>query len=134
MRIWSAAFITALSLGIADAAMDTKGHAQTVIVLKSGESVELHTVYYISNCRSIMVGLPQVEVLEGPPQVSLTVQEGMVLPRNQNCSNRVPGGTVTAIAKDVQQATEAKLTYRVKYKTKDGDRQRGHVYRLSLFP
>jgi len=114
--------------------MDTTGHAQTVIVLKSGESVELHTVYYISNCRSIMVGVPQVEVLEGPPQVSLTVQEGMVLPRNQNCPNRVPGGTVTAIAKDVKQATEAKLTYRVKYKTKDGDRQRGHVYLLSLFP
>ena len=29
---------------------------------------------------------------------------------------------------------EAKLTYRVKYKTKDGDRQTGHVFNISLFP
>jgi hypothetical protein len=29
---------------------------------------------------------------------------------------------------------EAKLTYRVKYKTKDGDRQLGHVYSISLYP
>jgi hypothetical protein len=34
----------------------------------------------------------------------------------------------------VKQPTEAKLTFRVKYKTKDGTRQSGHVYNVSLLP
>jgi hypothetical protein len=28
---------------------------------------------------------------------------------------------------------EAKLTYRLKYKTKDGDRQTGRIYKVSLY-
>lgn len=134
MRIWSVAFLATLSLGIADAVMGAKGHAQERIALKAGESVELQTVYYISNCRSIMVGLPEIEILEGPRQVTLSIKEGMVLPRRQNCANRVPGGTLVATAKDVSEPMETKITYRLKYKTKDGDRQRGHVYLFSLFP
>ena len=81
-----------------------------------------------------MIGLPQVEVLEGPQQVSLSIKEEMVLPRRQNCANKVPGGILMATAKDVSEPKETKLTYRVNYKTKDGDRQRSHVYLLSLFP
>jgi hypothetical protein len=46
----------------------------------------------------------------------------------------VPGGKVVATAKDVKEPKEAKLTYRVKYKTKDGDRQTSKVYTISLFP
>jgi hypothetical protein len=46
----------------------------------------------------------------------------------------VPGGKVVATAKDVKEPKEAKLTYRVKYKTKDGDRQTSNVYTISLFP
>jgi len=81
-----------------------------------------------------MVGIPEIEVLEGPPEVTLAIKEGMVLPRNQNCANRVPGGTLVAKAKDVKEPMDAKLTYRVKYKTKDGDRQTSRVYDVSLFP
>ena len=134
MRIWSIALLAALSFGIADAAMGTKGHAQTRIALKSGESVEVGPVYYVSNCRSIMVGLPQIEILEGPQQVTLSIKEGTVLPRRQNCANRVPGGILVATAKDVLQPIESKITFRLKFNTKDGDRQTGHVYLLSLFP
>jgi hypothetical protein len=46
----------------------------------------------------------------------------------------VPGGTVVATAKDVTEPKQGKLTYRIKYKTKDGDRQTGHIYNVSLFP
>jgi hypothetical protein len=81
-----------------------------------------------------MVGLPEIEVLEGPQQVTLSIKETMVLPRRQNCANRVPGGILMATAKDVSEAMETKITYRVNYKTKDGNRQRGRVFLLSLFP
>jgi hypothetical protein len=103
-------------------------------MLKSGESAELQTAYWVVNCRSTVVGTPVVEVLDGPEEVTLALKEGKVLPRRQNCSNEVPGGKVVATAKDIKAAKEAKLTYRIKYKTKDGDRQTGHVYNISLFP
>jgi hypothetical protein len=56
-------------------------HAQTRIALKSGESAELGLVYWITNCASIMVGNPEIEVLEGPPELTLSFKTGMVLPR-----------------------------------------------------
>jgi hypothetical protein len=108
--------------------------AQQLLAMKNGESVEIGVVYYVINCRSTMVGKPEVEILEGPPQLTIAIKEGMVLPRRSNCAAKVPGGTLVATAKDVQEATEAKLTYRVKYKTKDGDRQVSVAYRLSLYP
>jgi hypothetical protein len=104
------------------------------IALKSGESVELGPVYWVANCRSIMVGLPEVEILEGPPELTLTLKEAMVLPRQQKCPANVSGAILTATAKDVKEPIQAKLTYRLKYKTKDGDRQRSNVYGVSLFP
>ena len=75
-----------------------------------------------------------IEILEGPDEVTLALKEGMALPRRQNCAKQVPGGTVVATAKDVTEPKQGKLTYRVKYKTKDGDRQTSRVFNVSLFP
>jgi hypothetical protein len=132
MRMRSVIFLVVLSLGIANAVTD--GNAQRVIALKAGETVELHTVYWVSNCRSIMIGLPEIEILEGPPQVTLSMKADMVLPRRQQCANKVPGGILFATAKDVKEPMEGKITYRLKYKIKDGDRPRGYTLGLSLFP
>ncbi len=118
-----------MALMLADVAQ-----AQQRLALKGGESVEVGSVYYVSNCRSIMIGIPEVEVLESPELVTISIKEGMVLPRRFNCANRVPGGTMVLTAKQVSEPVEAKLTYRIKYKTKDGDRQTSGVYNLSLFP
>jgi hypothetical protein len=104
------------------------------IAMKSGESVELGPVYWVANCRSIMVGLPEAEILEGPPGLALSVKEAMVLPRRQKCPAKVAGGILSATAKDVKEPIKATLTYRLKYKTKDGERQTSHVYGVSLFP
>ena len=137
MRMRSVIFLVVLSLGIANAVTGGKGHAEErvrIIALKAGEVVELMTVYWVSNCRSIMIGLPEIEILEGPSQVTLSMKEAMVLPRRQGCANRVPGAVLMATAKDVKEPLETKITYRLKYKTKDGDRPTGYVYRLSLFP
>jgi hypothetical protein len=123
-----------LLLGMAVALTHAGAHAQQRLALKSGESVELGSVYYVSNCRSIMIGIPEIDILESSELVTLSIKEGMVLPRRFNCANQVPGGTMVLTAKQVSEPTEAKLTYRIKYKTKDGDRQTSGVYNLSLFP
>jgi hypothetical protein len=104
------------------------------IAVKNGESVDLGTVYYVSNCRLIMIGMPDIEVLEGPKNVVLSIREEPVLPRRQGCAAKVAGGTVVLTAKDVTEPAEAKLTYRVNYKTKDGPRQTSQAYIGSLFP
>jgi hypothetical protein len=102
--------------------------------VKSGESVDLGSVYYVGNCRSIMIGLPDVEVLEGPTNIALSIREEPVLPRRQGCAAKVAGGTLVLTAKDVTEPTETKLVYRLKYKTKDGDRQGSNTLIVSLFP
>ena len=111
------------------------GQAQTVtIALKNGETSELGALYSVSNCKSLLLSTPQAEVLDGPPGVSVTVKEAMVLPRAQKCASRIPGGILTVSAKDIQDQSYTALTVRVIYKTRDGERQRSLVYNLSLFP
>lgn len=107
---------------------------QQRIALKSDESVDLGTVYWVVNCRSILIGMPVVEILEGPPELTLSIKEGSVVPRRQNCAKPVQGGNLFVTAKTIGEAKEAKLTYRIKYKTKDGDRVTSNVYTVSLFP
>ncbi len=102
------------------------------LAAKGGETVDVMPVYGASKCRSTLVAPPEVEVLQGPPEVKLSVREDMVTPRN--CREKIKGGFVVATIGQVKQPTEGKLTFRVKYKTKDGTRQSGHVYNVSLFP
>jgi hypothetical protein len=128
--------VSAMVSGNASAQQGAQPTAPQVrtIALKSGESTELTSVYTVVNCKSISIAPPEVEVLEGPPELSLTIRPGMVIPRNQGCTNQVSGGTVIAATKDVQAKKSARLVYRVKYKTKDGDRQNAQVFSIELFP
>ena len=134
MRIRSSTCLVSFCLGSALLFSNTGVHAQTRIALKSGESTTLGPVYSVRNCASIMVGNPEVEVLEGPEELTLEIKKGNVIPRRQNCAKPVPGGTLIATVKEVNERKDAKLTYRVKYKTKEGDRQTSGTYNVSLFP
>jgi hypothetical protein len=104
------------------------------IALKNGESVDLMPVFGEKNCRSILTATPTVEVLEGPPQIKVTVREEMVAPRHAACKDKIKGGVVVVTANDVKARTEGKLTFRIKYKGKDGERQTAHTYNVTLFP
>ena len=105
------------------------------VALKNGEAIELTTVYFISNCRSIMIGLPEIETLEGPAKLSLAIKAEQVVPRKFGCVNQVPGGKLILTAKGgVTERTEVNLIYRLKYKTKEGDRQTSGTYIVTLFP
>jgi hypothetical protein len=72
--------------------------------------------------------------MAAPGELALTVKEGVVLPRRLNCPNKVPGGILTATATGVKAPIHTKLTFRLKYKARDGDRQTAHVYEVSHFP
>jgi hypothetical protein len=113
--------------------------AQTIIgapslALKSGETAELGNVYWALNCRSLLKGVPRAEILEGPPGVTINVQEAMVMPRWNACPKAVLGGKLLLSAKDIQDQGYGSITIRVTFKTKDGDRQLSQTYNLSLFP
>jgi hypothetical protein len=137
MRIRPNAPFVILGVGIATFVGSARAAAQEElprISLKSGEIVELRNVSFTRNCRSILKETPVIEVLEGPEELTLTIKPATVVLRSDNCSNPVAGGIVVATAKDVKAPKEAKLTYRVKYKTLEGDRQIARVYLVSLFP
>jgi hypothetical protein len=136
MRFWrySAA---ALCLAAALLPAITGAHAQQNarrVALKSAESTELREFYIVVNCQSILIGTPVVEVLDGPEEVTVTYKEGMKLPRAQGCAKQVPGGSIIATAKDVARPKETKLTVRLNYNTKMGERQLADAYIVSLFP
>ena len=120
--LFSAAFLT-----------NNAAPAQTItptpsIALKNGETAELFDAYFISTlCRSLLIGTP-------PPEVTLTIKAGPVVPRRQGCAKEVPGGTIVATATNVKESKIEKLFYRVKYKTKEGDRQTANGYYVGLFP
>ena len=126
----------AAQFAIAGVAIGTVTEAQEPrrVAAKNGESVELGPIYWVVNCRSTMIGLPEIEVFEGPPEVTLSIKEGEILPRRQGCAAKVPGGTLMLSVKGVTERTEVKLTFRLKFKTRDGDRQTSHALIVSLFP
>jgi hypothetical protein len=102
------------------------------IALKSGESTELRNFYAVQHCRSILIGAPVLDVLEGPKELTVTFKEGEKLPTK--CTKPVTGGTVIATAKEIKTRKEARLTIRLKFKTKIGERQTSNSYIVSLFP
>jgi hypothetical protein len=128
-------FVAIVSIGFAAFAAANGAHGQQAprrIALKSGESTELRNYYFVRRCQSIMISKPVLDVLEGPEELTVSLKEGMKVP--QKCTKPVPGGAVVATAKDVKAPKEAKLTIRLKFNTKVGERQSSNTYSVSLFP
>ena len=93
--------------------------------MKSGETVNLSTVWWIANCRSLLKGPMTVEILDGPPEITAAIHEQDVIAHTSNCANPVKGGMLTlTAAKDIKEKIHAEVVLRVKYPTQDGDRQK----------
>jgi hypothetical protein len=138
MSGWAISSGTLLLLGFAVLVGAADASAQDSpprIILKSGESVELRNYSFVTRtCQSLMIGTPALEVLEGPEEISLSLKAGTVTRHEPSCTATVPGGKVVATAKEVKEPKEAKLTIRLNYHTKEGDRQSSNVYIVQLLP
>jgi hypothetical protein len=137
-KIFAAVFTVASLMSVAGGGV---AQAQTIqftvhdIALKSGESSELGDVYFISsNCKSMLKGTPEVEIMDGPPGVTVAINPAKVVPRFYGCANPVAGGKLTISAKDIQEQSYTRMVLRVNYKTLNGDRQHSKSINVALFP
>jgi hypothetical protein len=87
-----------LCLLLATILFDVGAQAQSIeftvknIALKNGESTELTDVWFINtNCKSVLKGTPEVEIIDGPPGVTAVINAAKVVPRGYSCSNPVIG-------------------------------------------
>jgi hypothetical protein len=106
----------------------------TMISLKSGETLEIMDLWYSIDCESQLKSVPIAEVMEGPAEVSVTVKEAMVVPREQNCDKPLKGGKLLFSAKDVDNYSTSTLTVRITYDTKEGERKPSYSFNIILLP
>jgi hypothetical protein len=104
------------------------------LALKSGESTEVSDLYWVVNCRSLLTTTPEVTILDGPPGVSATVTEAMVTPRFQQCPKPVAGGKLKVTAGTIEDQSNSIMTIRIRYKTRDGIRDKSMTFTVALFP
>lgn len=129
----AASLLCALFIGGAQA--QTIQRPAKDIALKSGESTEIGDVYYISpNCKSLLKGTPEVEILDGPPGVTAAVNTAKIVPRSWGCASPVAGGKLIVSAKDIQEYSYTRMVLRINYKTLNGDRQRSENINITLYP
>jgi hypothetical protein len=102
--------------------------------LRSGESIELGDVYWVFDCRSLLKGTPEVEIMEGPPSVTATIASALVMPRLDNCAEPVPGGKLKLLAGQIADPSHTTMTIRIKLHTEDGDRDLSRSFNIKLFP
>jgi hypothetical protein len=104
------------------------------LALKSGESTEVSDLYWVVNCKSLLTATPEVTILDGPPGVTATVTEAMVTPRFQQCPKAVTGGKLNVMAGKIEDQSNSVMTIRIRYKTRDGVRDKSMTFTVALFP
>ena len=141
MRTLATSLLAFLCVGITGVLGGAGARAQTMalsgvatIALKSGESTEVGNLYYVTNCKSLLKSTPEVEILDGPPGVTASIKEDMILPRFQKCASPVKGAKLVLAANGIEDSSFSTLTLRVTYRTRDGDRKLSHIFNLSLLP
>jgi hypothetical protein len=107
---------------------------QSSISLKSGETLEIADLLYSVDCRSQLKSAPKVEVLEGPPEIAVNVKTAMVVPRGQNCHEPIEGAKLYVTANEIAEYGASRLTIRITFDTKDGERRVSETYDVILFP
>jgi len=123
-----------LLFGVADASAQNWQHSMTSYALKSGESVETGDLYFISNCKSVLVGPIEVTILDGPPGVTAAAIPASVMARAQQCAKPVNGAKLVLTAGHIDDESNTLMTLRVRYPTKDGVREVSPSFMMRLFP
>jgi hypothetical protein len=123
------AFVLVTSISVAARAEDR------AITIKNGETVELAQLYAVLKCQNNMRGLPTAEILVGPPQLSLSLKEAMVVPRSlPNCKQHVPGAILSVTANGVTETSTSRIIVRWRYDKFDGVSHSGRNYGVTMTP
>jgi len=130
---------TTLKLPIAVVALiflqaGSTANAEITLAIKNSETLEVMPLYYHTGCKSLLTKPPSAEILDGPPQLSVSVKEKQVLARAQQCAKPISGGILQITAKDVTDLATSTVIVRIKYTTKDGDRFRSETLRVTMVP
>ena len=104
------------------------------VALKSGESNELTDLYFIANCKSLLVAPPEAMILDGPQGVTVSAPEAMAVPRFQQCSKPVKGAKLVLTAGQFEDPSDTLMTLRIRLKTRDGVRESSLSGVIQLFP
>jgi hypothetical protein len=141
MRLRSHSLVAFAALALAYFLSGGGVGAQTIqaavsdIALKNGESTEFADIWWISHdCKSLLIGTPEVEIMEGPPGVSVAIKPAKVVPRAFSCANAIPGGKMIITANAIEEHSRSTMVLRITFKTRNGVRQRSHHIRVALFP
>jgi len=113
----------------------TIGFSVQEIALRNGETVEFGDVYYVgTDCRSLLTDAPEVEILDGPPGVAVTIRRAMVVPRADGCGRSVLGGKMLISASDIEDYSYTRMVVRFTYRTLSGNVRRSQHINVTLFP
>jgi hypothetical protein len=131
MRIRSVVLGSGLLLPLLAAATPASAQDGTLRA-KSGEVIDLRPVFRQINCRGMLLATPEVEVLQGPPELTLSVRDEMVEVPDANCPKKIKGAMVVVTVGQLSHPVEGRLIFRVKYRGRYRNTQTGHAYDFSL--
>lgn len=103
------------------------------LTLHKGESADLHTVYWVNgNCQSRLKKVEGIDLLEGPPGVTMSIRPEEVVAKKQGCPGMMTGGIVVLTTGDVDADWSGVVRYRVRYDTWDGAKETSHTRQIKL--
>jgi hypothetical protein len=106
------------------------------VAIKNGETVELQRLWSVLECRNNLKGRPTAEILVGPPQLSLSLQDAMVVPRrsDMNCTEKVPGAILSLTANNLTEPFTGILVVRWRYERHTGTWHGSRTFTLEMVP
>lgn len=113
--------------------------APTLFSIRVGETLVLRLFAFITNdCVSTFTGFDSIDILDGPPEMTLKFEPGKVVVSTVagKLCKPVSGGTIMiTAAKDIGEQKEADLTFRVRFRTRHSNSTTWtYRYHLLMFP
>jgi hypothetical protein len=132
----------AIALAIATSAsaqQQEKITAPTIFSMRAGETVLLTTFVWITReCVSTFTGFDGIDILDGPPEITLKFEPGKVvsaIAQGGKVCKPVDGGHIMITANDISEHREEDLTFRVRFRNKQTNSATWTGrYHLLLFP
>jgi hypothetical protein len=122
MRVISASAI-ACAIALSAHAQQQQIPAPTLFSIMGGETLLLRQLgWTTADCVSLFVSLEGIDILEGPPEVTLKFEPGQIsnltTPAGKVCPKPSPGGNIMITAsKEITEQKEASLTVRLRVKS-----------------